>query len=107
MVRDYVYVQDIVDANLVLLSAVLVGRERGEAFNFSYGKPMSVLQVVESIGKKMKSDLKPVVKNEASNEIPRQYLSSEKARKRLGWKPNFDFDAGLERTIGWYTKYLA
>ena len=107
MVRDYVYVEDIADANLLLAEALLSGKEKGEAFNFSYGKPMSVLEVVSEIKKKMKSGLEPVIRNETANEIPEQYLSSEKARKKLGWKPKVDFDAGLEKTIAWYAKYLS
>ena len=106
MVRDYVYVEDIVDANLLLCESLLSGKEQGEAFNFSYGKPQSVLDVVGRISKAMKADVEPEVLNVASNEIPNQYLSSEKARKRLGWKPRRDFEAGLGETIKWYRSYL-
>jgi CDP-glucose 4,6-dehydratase len=106
MVRDYVYVADIVDANLLLCEALLSGREKGEHFNFSYGEPLSVLQAVGKISKAMKSSLEPVVRNQAENEIPKQYLSSKKAREKLGWKPKLDFERGLKPTIGWYEKYL-
>jgi CDP-glucose 4,6-dehydratase len=106
MVRDYVYVEDIVDANLLLASELYGGRHKGEAFNFSYGQPRSVLEVVEAVQKQMGSSLKPEIKNEATNEIPRQYLSAKKAAAALGWKPSFDFDKGLGRTIQWYRAYL-
>jgi CDP-glucose 4,6-dehydratase len=46
------------------------------------------------------------VKNEAQNEISEQYLSCDKAKKRLGWKPRYNFATGLERTAAWYGKYL-
>jgi len=107
MVRDYVYVEDIVDANLLLAEALVSGKEKGEAFNFSYNKPMSVLEVVSAIQKKMGSKFEPVIKNEAANEIREQYLSCDKAKKRLGWKPKFDFDSGMEKTVSWYKKYLS
>lgn len=107
MVRDYVYVEDIADANLLLAESLLSGKERGEAFNFSYSQPKSVLEAVGAVKKAMKSGLEPVVKNEAANEIPRQYLSCGKAKKRLGWKPKHNFDAGLAGTIAWYRKYFA
>jgi CDP-glucose 4,6-dehydratase len=41
-----------------------------------------------------------------NNEILRQYLSAEKARTILNWKPLFDLDQGLERTIAWYQDFL-
>ena len=106
MVRDYVYVEDIADANLLLAAELYGGRQKGEAFNFSYGQPRSVLEVVEAVQQQMGSSLKPEIKNEATNEIPRQYLSAKKAAAILGWKPSFDFDKGLGRTIQWYRAYL-
>ena len=106
MVRDYIYVEDVVDANLLLAGALLSGKEKGEAFNFSYEKPQSVLDVVSGIKALMKSKLEPVVLNEAKNEIQKQYLSSEKARARLKWAPKFDYDAGLEKTVAWYRKAI-
>ena len=54
-----------------------------------------------------RSDWKPKILNAAHNEIPHQYLSSQKARKKLGWKPRFNFDEGLKLTIPWYEEWLA
>jgi len=107
MVRDYVYVEDVVDANLLLAQALLSGKQKGEAFNFSYEQPQSVLEAVERIKKAMGSTLEPVILNEATNEISKQYLSSQKARKLLKWSPKWDFDSGLKKTIEWYKKRLA
>lgn len=106
MVRDYVYVEDISDANLLLAAALLEGREKGEAFNFSYQQPQSVLEVVDKVKKAMKSGLQPVILNQASNEIPEQYLSAQKAKTKLGWKPSHDFDLGLKKAIEWYKAWL-
>jgi CDP-glucose 4,6-dehydratase len=55
----------------------------------------------------MKSDLQPVILNQVSNEIKHQYMSAKKARDRLSWKPAYDFDSGLKRTIDWYRKYCS
>jgi len=56
--------------------------------------------------KLMKSDLKPVIQNNAPNEIQKQNLSSAKARAQLGWTPQYTLEDGLKRTIEWYTQYL-
>lgn len=106
MVRDYVYVEDIADANLLLCGALLSGKEKGESFNFSYSKPKTVLEVVDAVQQAMGSALKPIVENKASNEIPKQYLSAAKAQKKLGWKPKWSLESGLRPTVDWYNKYL-
>src|SRR5204863_2856859 len=80
---------------------------KGQAFNFSNETQMSVLELVDRILKMMNSDLKPDVRNEASNEIRHQYLSAAKAKETLGWKPLFSLDEGMRRTIDWYRSFLS
>ena len=48
----------------------------------------------------------PDVRNEATNEIKHQYLSAEKARNLLRWKPLYDLDSALRETIDWYRNYF-
>ena len=107
LVRDYIYVEDVASAYMVLAEHLAVNPAlAGEAFNFSNENPLSARQIVDRILKLMGSDLEPVVLNEATSEIPRQYLDSAKARRVLGWRPAFDLDEGLRRTIAWYRKHL-
>jgi CDP-glucose 4,6-dehydratase len=47
-----------------------------------------------------------VILNQASNEIPEQYLSAEKARNLLGWKSKFDMNSGLKKTVQWYLDFF-
>jgi CDP-glucose 4,6-dehydratase len=106
-VRDYFYVED--GAAVYMLLAERLARDpslASQAFNFSYEVPVSVLEIVDRIRGLMGSTLEPDVRNEAVNEIREQYLSAEKARKLFGWRPQFDLDSGLERTIGWYRDFL-
>jgi CDP-glucose 4,6-dehydratase len=103
MIRDYVYVRDIVSAYLLLAERMDDPALHGQAFNFSNEQPLSVIEVVERVLALMgRSDLKPVILGEASNEIPRQFLASGKARELLGWQPRWTLDAALEETIAWY-----
>lgn len=106
-IRDYIYVLDIVDAYLYLAEKMEKLDIHGEAFNFSNEQPISVRDIVEKILTLMKrEDLKPVVLNEASHEIKYQYLSSEKARNMLHWKPQYSLEEGLSETIQWYQDYF-
>ncbi len=106
-IRDYFYVEDGAAAYMHLAEQ-LAQREDlwGEAFNFSNELQISVTDLVEKILHLMQSSLKPVILNEASNEIRHQYLSAQKARDLLHWEPLFNLDHGLEKTIAWYQHFL-
>jgi CDP-glucose 4,6-dehydratase len=107
-IRDYIYVEDAVDSYLHLAEALRRDPKfAGEAFNFAAGRPLSVLEVVDAIRAEMKSDLEPVILNEASNEIREQYLDSSKAQTQLNWQARFGFEEGLPRTVEWYRKHLS
>ncbi len=107
-VRDYFYIADAAAAYTLLAEKLANNPElHGEAFNFSNETPVSALEIVERITKIMRSSLKPIILNEASNEIREQYLSSSKARKVLKWKPLVTLDEGLSRTISWYKDFLS
>ena len=106
-VRDYFYIEDAAAAYILLAQKLAQNANLcGEAFNFSNETPLSVIELVERILDLMESDLKPVIRNEATNEIRRQYLSAAKARRVLGWQPIFTLDEGLKRTICWYQEFF-
>lgn len=105
--RDYFYVEDAAAAYMLLAERLAERPElRGEGFNFSNEQPLSVLELVHLILRLMGSPLEPEIRNEASNEIRRQYLSAERARRLLGWAPLFSLEQGLELTIRWYREFL-
>ena len=107
-VRDYFYVEDGAAAYMLLAEQLATHPDlRGEAFNFSYGNQMTVLELASCILEQMGSNLQPNVRNEASNEIRKQYLNADKARQVLGWHSLFTLENGLEKTIAWYREFLA
>jgi len=106
-VRDYIYVADVVDAYLAVAEALERPDVNGEAFNFASGAQVSVLEMVKSIAKLVGGQLpEPRVLNLAKNEIKEQRLSTEKAKRILGWTPRVSLDDGLRSTIEWYRSYL-
>lgn len=106
-IRDYFYVEDGAAAYMGLAEKLAENPAlAGEAFNFSNESQASVLEVVDAILAEMGSSLAPRVLGQAANEIPRQYLSAEKARRLLGWSPLFEFREGLRRTVSWYREFL-
>ncbi len=106
-IRDYFYVEDGAAAYMSLAEHLAdTPSLKGEAFNFSYENPISVLALVQSILALMKADLKPLILNEANHEIRDQYLSAQKALRVLGWVPRFTLEEGLQKTIQWYQEFL-
>lgn len=106
-IRDYFYVKDGVLAYLHLAEQMDRTEILGEAFNFSNELQITVLELVNQILSLMdKKHLKPIILNQAQNEIKHQYLSAEKARTLMNWKPQYSLEAGLQETIDWYQRFL-
>lgn len=105
--RDYIYVQDVVDAYLALAVHCTDAGVRGEAFNFSPQTRLSVLEVARTIQRLMgRPDLEPAILDQARGEIRDQYLDSSKAAQRLKWTARYRLEEGLGETIGWYTQFF-
>jgi len=108
--RDYVFVEDIADIYFDLAISLLDRRiDFGEAFNFGVNKPISVIEIVRKIIKiSGKTNLVPKIlgKGKIKGEIDKQYLSSVKARRILGWRPRHSLQEGLKITYKWYEEHL-
>lgn len=107
--RDYIFVEDVVDAYLLLAEGLRASRDTvaGEAFNFSYGRPLTPLQMVELLANVAGGDgLEPVILDTARAEIEHQHLDSGKARDVLSWSPRYAVDQGIELTTNWYREYF-
>ena len=105
--RDYLYVQDVVDAYLTLAERCGDDGVRGEAFNFSPESRLTVLEITRAIQRLMRrEDLDPVILDNARAEIRDQYLDASRAHQRLGWRARYSLDEGLQATIHWYSTFL-
>lgn len=104
--RDYLYVKDAVLAYLTLADAIEAPGVVGRAFNFSDELPLTVLQMVSHLQELMGCHaLEPEVRNDTRGELTDQWLSSARARRVLGWKPQFSLQGGLQETIEWYRAF--
>lgn len=107
-VRDFIYVKDAADGYLRIAEKLAADpRLAGEAFNLSLEVRVNVLEVADMVLRLMgRSDLRPVILNQASSEIREQYMVCRKAREVLAWAPAYSMEEGLRETIAWYTAYF-
>ena len=106
-VRDYIYAEDGAAACLLLAEKMAENSDLyGQAFNFSTESPLNVVDLVNLILARMNTDLEPEILAKAKNEIKDQYLCSDKARRLLGWHPEFTVEQAMDRTIAWYRNYF-
>ena len=105
--RDYVYVEDAVDAYLTMAANISNPQVNGEAFNFSREEPISVMDIYSAVSIAVTDKyVDPIILDSAKNEIVDQHLSSKKARSILKWESSYDLQRGLKETVSWYRKYL-
>jgi CDP-glucose 4,6-dehydratase len=107
--RDFIYVEDAVDAYLAVAASLSEPRLRGQAWNAGSGSAVAVADLVERLVAVSGRDLDPEVRGEttARDDVDRQYLDSRSIREQLGWEARWSLDEGLRTTYGWYESALA
>ena len=103
--RDYVYVEDVVDAYIKLFKKLKSSKSKLKIYNVSSKFNYSVIKIVKMILKIMnKENLEPTVLNSSKQELSFQRLNYSKIQRELKWKPKTNINKGLIQTIDWYIK---
>lgn len=98
--RDFSYVDNVVHGNLLAMSRSGID---GEVFNIACHDEQSVLYVLRSIQKILKSEkLNPIFKPKRPGDVRRTFPSIQKAERLLGFKPQTRFFDGLKKTVDWF-----
>ena len=97
--RDFIYVGDIVSANIAALS-----NGNGELVNISCNTRNSVNEIKKIINDILDSKLKPIYKDERDGDIKHSVMDNSKSKKILNWQPEYDLNKGLRKTIKYYLK---
>lgn len=102
--RDFTYVQNVVDGNLLACTAPSVA---GEAFNVACGDRITVNSMLQLINKITGKDISPIYTQPRAGDIKHSQADIRKAAKKLGYKPKISFEEGLRRTIDWYRESIS
>lgn len=95
--RDYVYIDDVVKANLLALD--LPTHYSDPVFNIGSGKETTLNEMYGKIAKILKKDIKPIYHPDREGEQMRYCLDNKKIKEALGWEIDYDLDKGLESLI--------
>jgi nucleoside-diphosphate-sugar epimerase len=96
--RDFVYVANVVHAN-VLASQARGARVSGQVFNVGSGQSVSVNELWTRIATLADVDLAPIYAAGRPGEVRESRATIRKAQELIGYDPVVDFDEGLRRTI--------
>ena len=95
--RDYVFVSDVVKANLLALNNNVSG-----IFNVATGVEHDVNFIFEKLKYFTRSDCKEIHAEAKEGEQRRSVCSYDKIHKNFGWKPEIDFETGLGKTVEFF-----
>jgi len=95
-VRDYLYVDDVVEGNVLALS-----KGGGEMVNLGTGVGTSVNDIVRELKRIIGFTEDAIHEPPRAGEIQRIYLDASRAKRVLGWSPRVTFADGLRRTVEW------
>ena len=103
--RDYVYVEDVVRAYILLMNKLLSSSIKLRIYNVSSNFNYSVKDIVNIVLRFMNArNLKPLIMNNSKQEINFQRLNFNKNKRDLKWLSKVDINEGLKNTIDWYIK---
>ena len=101
-VRDYVHVTDLADSHIKALQ-YLQKTDKSDSFNLGNDRGYSVMEVIESVKRVTKKDVKVVVEKRREGDSPILISSSQKAKNILDWKPMFkEIDPLIETAWKWH-----
>lgn len=102
--RDFTYVENVIEANL---KACLAPHEAaGEAFNIAYGGREYLIDIYDILTKALGKNIPPKFGPDRKGDIKHSNADISKARKMLGYDPEYDFAKGLSEAIEWYKNNL-
>lgn len=102
--RDFTYVENVIEANL---KACLAGKEAaGQVYNIAYGGREYLNDIYKMLKETLSSKVEPVYGPERVGDIKHSNADISKAKKYLGYDPEWSFERGIKAAIDWYKENL-
>lgn len=102
--RDFTYIENVIEANLK--SCLAPSESAGQAYNIAYGGREYLIDIYYSLTNALGIDIKPNFGPDRKGDIKHSNAEISKAKRLLGYDPEYDFDRGLQEAIDWYKTNL-
>lgn len=102
--RDFTYIENVIEANLKACQAP--HEAAGQAFNIAYGGREYLIDIYHALTKALDRYIEPIFGPERAGDIKHSNADITKAKKILGYNPEYDFERGLNEAIDWYKENL-
>jgi len=102
--RDFTYIDNVIEANL--RACLAPSEAAGNAFNIAYGGREYLIDIYYELCKALELDVEPNFGPDRAGDIKHSNADISKARKLLGYDPDYDFEKGIKLAIDWYKENL-
>jgi UDP-N-acetylglucosamine 4-epimerase len=102
--RDFTYIENVIEANLKACKAS--HEAAGQVFNIAYGGREYLNDIYGELCRALNKDIEAVFSPDRAGDIKHSNADINKARKLLGYEPEYDFSKGLSLAIEWYKENL-
>lgn len=102
--RDFTYIDNVIEANLK--SCLASSEAAGEAYNIAYGGREYLIDIYYDLCKALGKEIEPHFGPDRAGDIKHSNADISKAKRLLGYDPEFDFEKGITLAIEWYKENL-
>ena len=102
--RDFTYIENVIEANLK--ACVAPSEAAGEAYNIAYGGREYLIDIYYGLTKALGVDIAPNFGPDRPGDIKHSNADISKARRLLGYSPDWSFERGIQAAIAWYKENL-
>ena len=102
--RDFTYIENVIEANLK--ACVAPKEATGEAYNIAYGGREYLIDIYYGLTKALGVNIEPNFGPDRAGDIKHSNADISKARRLLGYDPDWSFDRGIQAAIAWYKENL-
>jgi len=102
--RDFTYIENVIEANLK--ACIATSAASGEAFNVAYGGREVLIDITRHISSALGKDIEPIFGPVRAGDIRHSHADISKARRLLGYDPDWSFERGIAAAIEWYKNVI-
>lgn len=101
--RDFTYIDNVVDANLL---AARANQTKGEVINIACGKAVTVNEIIDLINELLGKNVTPIYTDPRPGDVKHSLADITAAGNLIGFEPAIQFNEGLQKAIDWYRENL-